>query len=146
MDITLSGKSVAVDLLIERTGISLTLNTDKLDVDSVESFEHIPPIPKHNIDRADFSLISSGITSQLLPRRLLPFPDAIGIIPVIYRFNELDWVPVGIEGDSICCNAIQKEALYNYKVDAGYTHDPMIGKYGNEIYCLTDELILLTTE
>jgi hypothetical protein len=146
MDITLSGKSVAIDLLIEKACLRPIHNSDRLDVDSVESFEHIPPIPKHQISREDFVFISSGIIGQLLPRRLLASPDAIGIIPLIYRFQNLDWIPVGIEGDAICCNAILPESLYEYKSGAGYTHDPMIGNYRNEIYCLTDELVLLTTD
>jgi hypothetical protein len=145
-DITLSGKSGAVDLLLERTNLTPSNNSHKLDTESIESFEHIPPIPKSRIGKHDFMTISCGIVSQLLPRRLLSSSDAIGLIPLIYRYNDLDWVPIGIEGDSICCNAIQKESLYTYKDSGGYTHDPMVGNYQNEIYCLTDEVILLTTD
>jgi hypothetical protein len=146
MDITLSGKSTAIDLLIEHAGLAPLQNSHKLDVDSVESFEHIPPIPVHKITREDFTMISCGITSQLLPRRLLTTPDSIGVIPVIYPFNGIEWIPVGIEGDAICCNAVQSESSYTYQTGGGYTHEPMIGNYRGEIYCLTDVLILLTAD
>jgi hypothetical protein len=146
MDITLSGKSLAIDLLVKQAGLTPHQNCHKLDVDSVESFEHIPPIPRHTITREDFTFISRGITSQLLPRRLLTTPDSIGVLPVLYHFNNADWVPVGIEGDAICCNAIQTESSYTYQVGGGYTHEPMIGNYRGVIYCLTDELILLTAD
>ena len=147
MDVTLSGKAIAVDLLLERANIKPS-DRNKLDVDSIESFEHIPPIPKSTINAFDFALISSGVVSQLLPRILLLPLEAIGTIPIIYRYKDLDVVPVGIEGDSICCNVVVKESLYSYMegTSRGYTHDPKVGQFKGEVYCLTDELVLLCTQ
>jgi hypothetical protein len=147
MDITLSGKAIAVDLLLERSNIKPSTQS-KLDVDSIESFEHIPPIPKSTINASDFALISSGVVCQLLPRILLLPSEVIGTIPIIYRYKDLDLVPVGIEGDSICCNVIVKESCYMYMENRnrGFTHDPKVGQYNGEVYCLTDELVLLCTQ
>jgi hypothetical protein len=131
--------------MLERANLTPSNNSHKLDTESIESFEHIPPIPKYQINKHDFALISCGIVGQLLPRRLMSSSEHIGLIPLTYQYNQLEWVPVGIEGGAICCNAIQKESLYTYQTGGGYTHEPMIGSYQNEIYCLTDELILLTT-
>jgi hypothetical protein len=146
MDVTLSGKATAVDLLLEKAHLQPSEN-NKLDVDSIESFEHIPPIPKSTISLADFSLISSGVVSHLLPRSLLLSNEPIGTIPLVYRYKDLDVIPVGIEGDSICCNVIVRESLYMYVEGPGrgYTHDPKVGLYNGDVYCLTDELLLLCT-
>jgi hypothetical protein len=152
-DITLSGKSIAVDLILEKVQLKPP-NQNKLDVDSIESFEHIPPIPKSRIDPTDFALISSGVVSQLLPRSLLHPNEPIGTIPLVYRYKDLEVIPVGLEGDSICCNVVVRESQYTYKGEEGswessgrgYTHDPKVGQYDGTIYCLTDELILLCTQ
>jgi hypothetical protein len=147
MDVTLSGKAIAIDMLLAKTNIKPS-SQNKLDVDSIESFEHIPPIPRSTINAIDFASISSGVVSQLLPRILLLPSETIGTIPMIYRYNDMDMVPVGIEGDSICCNVVIKESLYTYMDDIGrgYTHDPKIGQYQGEVYCLTDELVLLCAQ
>jgi hypothetical protein len=144
LDVTLSGKAVAIDLILERTQIQPSLQS-KLDIDSIESFEHIPPIPKSTISRADFVHISSGVVSHLLPRILLVPNEPIGTVPFIYIYNGMEVIPVGIEGDSICCNAVIRESLYTYQHESGrgYTHDPKVCRYNDVVYCLTDELILL---
>ena len=146
MDVTLSGKAIAVDMLLEKTNIKPS-DQNKLDVESIESFEHIPPIPKSTINALDFALISSGVVSQLLPRILLLPSEGIATIPMIYRYQDMDMVPVGIEGNSICCNVVIKESLYTYMegTGRGYTHDPKVGQYQGDVYCLTDELVLLCT-
>jgi hypothetical protein len=146
MDVTLSGKALAIDLLLEKAHLKPSEH-NKLDVDSIESFEHIPPIPKSIISLEDFGLISSGVVSQLLPRLLLQPSEVIGIIPLVYRYKDMDVVPVGIEGDSICCNVVVLESLYTYVEQhrRGFTHCPKVGQYKGHVYCLTDELLLLCT-
>ena len=146
LDVTLSGKAIAIEMLIEHSGIPM-YNINQLDIDSLESFEHVPPIPKHKISGKDYELVTSGIASQLIPRVLLQPGETVGTIPLIYQYKGLDWIPVGIEGDALCCNAIIKESLYVYKEGPrrGVTHDPKIGIYKSIIYCLTDELLLLYT-
>lgn len=143
LDVTLSGKAVAVDLLLSKASF-FPSGTNRLDVESIESFEHIPPIPKSLISAADFLHISSGVVSQLLPRALLLPNEPIGTIPFLYRYSGMDVIPVGIEGDSICCNVVIPESLYAYKEDGGhgYTHDPKVCRYQGIVYCLTDELVL----
>ena len=144
MDVTLSGKSQAIDLLLEKTQLTPS-ELNKLDVTSIESYEHIPPLPKSTISLADFNLISCGVVSQLLPRRL---SETIGMIPLVYRYKDMDVIPVGIEGASICCNIIVPEVSYTYVAEGvrGYTHDPKVGLYQGVVYCLTDELILLCSD
>lgn len=145
LDITLSGKAVAVDLMLEKAQVRPS-EQNKLDVDSIESFEHIPPIPRSTINREDFTYISSGVVCQLLPRTLLLPAEPIGVIPLVYLYNGMYVVPVGIEGDSICCNVIVPESEYNRhrgNKRHGFTHDPKVCSYKDIIYCLTDELILL---
>lgn len=137
-DITLMGKSLAVDVLFTTVPPELV---SKLDTDSIESFEHIPPIPKSMISAADFHHVSSGIVSHLLPRALALPGESIGNIPLLYRYLDLDWVPVSLEGGAVCCNAVIPEALYTY-MHRGITHDPKVGLYKDVPYCLTDELIL----
>lgn len=144
----MSGKSLAIDLLIGQTNLQLSTQS-KLDVDSIESFEHIPPIPKSTISAVDFNLIASGVVSQLIPRTLLLPNESVGIIPLVYRYKGMNVIPVGIEGEAICCNAIVPESMYSNNYDhcgQGYTHAPKVGQYRGEVYCLTDELLLLCTQ
>lgn len=142
-DVTLSGKSQAVDLLLHKLDLR-TSQVHKLDVDSIESFEHIPPIPKYTIPEKVFDHLASGLASQLLPRVLLGATEPVGSIPLLYDHVGSAWVPVGIEGDAICCNAVVRETDYVYRDDrrAGFTHAPMVGLYEGVVYCLTDELVL----
>jgi len=145
LDVTLSGKAVAVDLLLEKAGVRPS-DRNKLDVESIESFEHIPPIPKSTISPEDFRFISSGVVCQLLPRNLLLPGESIGVVPLVYMYNGMCVVPVGIEGDSICCNVIVPESTYTKHRDTqrqSFTHAPKVCSYEDVIYCLTDELILL---
>jgi hypothetical protein len=148
LEVTLSGKAAAIELLLTKADLRPS-PLSKLDTESIESFEHIPPIPKSTISRADFIHISSGVVSHLLPRILLLPNETIGTIPFIYRYNGMDVIPVGIEGDAICCNVIVKESKYAYKEEGrghGYTHDPQVCRYNGDVYCLTDELILLCAQ
>jgi len=142
-DITLSGKSQAVDLMLQRLGHQPSL-VHKLDVDSIESFEHIPPIPKCPISQGVFDHLSSGLACQLLPRMLLGPLEPVGSIPLLYEHVGRAWVPVGLEGDAICCNAVVLETdfVYPNSQHNGYTHAPMVGRYEGVVYCLTDELVL----
>jgi hypothetical protein len=144
LDVTLSGKAIAIDLLLNKAQIIPSIQS-KLDVDSIESFEHIPPIPRSKISPQDFGYISSGVVSQLLPKSLLFADEPIGTVPFIYNYRGMRVIPVGIEGDSICCNVVVEESLYVYKDDRGrgYTHDPKVCQCDSIVYCLTDELILL---
>jgi hypothetical protein len=144
LEVTLSGKATAVDMILTQLGIQPSMQ-NKLDTESIESFEHIPPIPKNKISHTDFVHISRGLVSQLLPRSLLILNEPISTVPFIYNHNGIDMIPVGIEGDSICCNAVCKESIYSYHdvKTRGYTHDPKVCDYNGEIYCLTDELVLL---
>lgn len=145
IDVTYSGKAIAIDAILDKVNIRPS-DTDKLDVNSLESFEHIPPIPRYSINSADFLHISSGITSGLVPRSLLVPSECIGSIPLTYNIKGKTWVPVGIEGDAVCCNSIVNEECYVYKDGPkGVTHDPKVGIYKSAVYCLTDELILLST-
>jgi hypothetical protein len=149
MGITMSSKAVALDLILDKVGIKLD-SQNRLDTESLESLDHIPPIPKYMISKTDYSLISSGITNDLLPTSLLLPSDSVGIIPIIYSYLNLEWVPVGIEGDSICCNAvvpykvIQNDMTSEFR--RGLTHDPKVGIYNENLYSLTDELILFSTK
>ena len=143
--ISLSGKAIAVDSLLEHLHISPSTGPNRLDTESIDSLEHIPPIPKYHVEKDIYQKLYSNISSQLLPASLMIPGDIIGTIPFIYSFMDQLWVPVGIEGELICCNVVIKESeyktcdIFNY----GYTHLPKIGKYENDIYCLTDELILV---
>ena len=139
-DITLMGKSIAVEGII-RSRKRLLSTVSKLDTDSIESFDHVPPIPRSVISASDIQYVSSGITSQLMPRALTLPTESIGNIPLLYRYLDLDWVPVGLEGGAVCCNAVIPESLHTY-MHRGITHDPKVGLYKGVPYCLTDELIL----
>jgi hypothetical protein len=144
MGITMSSKAIALDMILDKTGIKLD-TTDRLDTESVESFDHIPPIPKYFINKTDYDVIASGLTNDLLPRSLTSSTDSVGIIPIMYPYLGTQWVPVGIEGRSICCNAAIPETIQNnFEFRTGYTHDPKVGSHGGTIYCLTDELILFS--
>jgi hypothetical protein len=146
MGITMSSKAIALDLILEKQGIKLN-DQDRLDTDSIESFDHIPPIPKYIINREDYDVIASGITTDLLPRRLIGPNEPIGIIPIMYPYMNSNWIPVGIEGGSICCNAVLPETTLKLSTDrTGLTHAPKIGNYRNVIYYLTDELILFSVK
>jgi hypothetical protein len=143
MEVTLSAKSQAVDLILDQTRFEPSL-VHKLDVDSVESFEHVPPIPRYLLPEVEVSHISQGLSSQLVPRVLLGPTDPVGTIPLVYVYQGRSWVPVGIEGSAICCNAIVLEKDYEYMEGPrrGFTHAPKVGMYNGRVYCLTDELVL----
>lgn len=143
MGITLAGKAFAVDLLLEEYKI-IPSTINKLDLDSVESFDHVPPIPKYVIDRSTFETISRCIVSHLMPRSLLTGDEQIGEIPFLYDFLKIQWVPTGIEGNSICCNRVTIESDFVYNRMGGFTHEPKLGIYNGATYCLTDEVILLS--
>ena len=148
MGITLSGKALALEMILGKTNTVPRDGGDPvLDIDSIESLEHIPPIPRYYVSPEDFSHVCSGIILDLLPRSLLIPGEPIGTVPFMYQYLSMNWIPVGLEGSSVCCNALIKESDYVYKTDnRGYTHDPKVVAYVGEVYCLTDELILLTTE
>jgi hypothetical protein len=139
-DATYSGKSQAVDCMLQKLSI-LPSVAHKLDVDSIESFEHVPPIPKYVLPSEEIVHLSRGLASQLTPRVLLGPSEPLGIIPLVYMYHGQWWVPVGIEGDAICCNALVREADYVHS-GRGYTHAPIVGVYQETVYCLTDELVL----
>jgi hypothetical protein len=143
MEVTLSGKAVAVDLILGAARVAPSL-VHKLDVDSVESFEHVPPLPRYRIPEAEVAYISRGISSQLVPRVLLGAAEPVGSIPLIYPHLGQSWVPIGIEGASICCNAVVLEQDYVHMAgpQRGFTHAPQVGIHNGQAYCLTDELVL----
>jgi hypothetical protein len=143
LEVTFSGKSLAVDLLLKQSG--MTPSTDhKLDLCSIESLEHIPPIPKDRIGEFDFLRLSTGIISHLLPRSLLSLNEPITEVPILYEYKGGLLLPVGLEGDSICCNVVIPEDIYcKYRLGTGITHQPQVCIYQDIVYCLTDELVLV---
>lgn len=142
--ITMVGKMIAVDQLLSYTHLKLS-RRNQLDTVSVDSFEHIPPIPTHSISAQDYEYIYKGVVSHLLPRRLMVPGEVPGSIPLLYTYKDVQWVPVGIEGSSICCNAVCTEKHYKTHYNhAAITHEPMVGEYKKVVYVLTDELILFT--
>jgi hypothetical protein len=146
MGITMSSKAVAIDMILEKTGLRLE-DIDRLDTESVESFDHIPPIPKYLLSRPEYDSISCGITNDLLPRSLSLPSEPLGIIPIIFPYMGLNWIPVGIEGDSICCNAVRREDEHiQTESRPGITHDPKVGIWNEIVYFLTDELVLFTVK
>lgn len=145
MTVSLSGKAIAVDMLLHHTKIFPPTNESILDVDSVESLEHVPPIPRYYVTRDIYHSLHNNICSQLVPEKLLLSGDTIGTISFLYTFLDRQWVPVSIEGASICCNAVIKKSEYKTyeNFTCGYTHLSKIGKFENDLYLLTDELILI---
>jgi len=144
--ITLTGKSTVIDIILTHENLTPQNNVNKLDTTSVESFEHIPPIPKYVVTTDEFNDICMGIVSHLMPRCLMEPGDVIDIIPRIHHLNGMVLVPTGIEGTSVCCTVIVRESDYVYKMDGGPTHAPKVGLYQGVVYCLTDELVLLTLD
>jgi hypothetical protein len=143
--VSISGKAIAVDMILAQMDISPTSGVRILDTESVDSLEHIPPIPKHRVSKEVYAMLHDNICGQLLPLTLLIPGDPVGCISYIYTFLGKKWVAVGIEGDSICINAIVNENEYETyaKFHYGYTHQSQIGKYKEDIYYLTDELVLV---
>jgi hypothetical protein len=142
--VTMSSKAVAVDLLLSHTQIKVS-DVDTLETQSPDSFDHIPPIPMHSIDDGSFATISSGIMDDLLPAVLMDEDNVIPILPIMYQFMNRYWVPIGIEGDRICCNAVMLHTEYmknTSNVRMGITHAPRLGMYNSTLYCLTDECVL----
>jgi hypothetical protein len=65
---------------------------------------------------------------------------------MLFEYNNMQWVPVGIEGEAVCCCAVIKEDesnIVNKEFNVGYTHTSAIGTYRGGVFCLTDEYILL---
>ena len=144
--VSLSGKAIAVEMLLDHTNVIPSTDAPVLDTDSVDSLEHVPPIPKYYVSKQIYDMLHNNICSQLLPESLILPGDSIGTISYLYTFLNRDWVPVSIEGESICCNAVIKKSNYNVyaKFVSGYTHLSKIGTFKDELYILTDELILIS--
>ena len=141
LEVTMSGKSVAIDTMINKLGLALS-STNRLDVDSVESLEHIPPVPRSVIPEADFLRLTSHLTVTLLPRCLLNDTDPIPSIPYIWTYKDMQVVAIGLEGDVVCCNVVIPESDLISPLRGGYTHAAAIGIYEGRVYCLTDEVLL----
>ena len=139
--VTMSGKSSAVDAILVATGCPAS-SVSRLEVDSIESFEHVPPLPRATIPPDDHQQILGGITISMVPRALIRPDESPGIIPLLYPYKGQLWVPVGIEGPAVCCNAVVAEASYRYRENGGTTHLPKMGIFRETPYCLTDELVL----
>ena len=144
LDVTMSGKATAIELLLTTLGIQPS-STNRLDLHSVESFEHVPPVPRHTIPTADFLRLTHNLVGPLLPRCLLLDTDLIPQIPFIWSYRGLPLVAVGLEGDVVCCHVVVPEANYVYNPQ-GYTHAPLVGLFEGVVYCLTDEVLLLGVE
>ena len=148
-DITMSGKSTAIDLILKHTGY-VPPETNQLDVSSLESLDHIPPIPRISVGLDTINLLSTHISGILYPRSLLdPADDQIPEVSCMYRVHGLDVIPLGLEGTAIHCVAVVKESEYLSTLvqcsSRSYTHDPRVCLYKSQVYCLTDESVLLSS-
>ena len=148
-DITMSGKSTAIDLILTHSGY-VPPETNQLDVSSIESLDHIPPIPRIPVGLDTINLLSTHISGILYPRSLLdPADDQIPEVFYIYQVHGLDVIPLGLEGTAIHCVAVIKESEYLSALlhcsPRSYTHDPRVCLYEGHVYCLTDESVLLSS-
>lgn len=145
LEVTLTGKAAAVDMILEHSDTRLD-TIDRLDMTSVESYDHIPPLPLHRIPVKDFEMLKRHLSTELWPESLLVPGEEHGRIHILYDALGIQWTPVRIEGQNICCNAVVKKSEYKRLSYGSLTHEPKMGIYKNIQFCLTDELALFAAD
>lgn len=104
---------------------------------------HVPPLPEYIIDQQMFADMLRHITNHLLPEKLVPSGDTIGHISKYFNINDIQYVPIAIEGDVICCQSMIPYDTYTNPIISSHASSPVIGRYNNQKYVLVDEFIIV---